>query len=232
WAWKSFANEMRACFGNREEQNAGKFLPWHIRNLSEGYRESWFAANTHDCSTTCLSEKIEGAVVVKGRVFAALVLARIVAHQLSVGGVRNRKVISHVGDRASYRCDRSGSAVGKEGTRTKKAADLGRLPLNQPNYAGAGRSPPLAIPGLPGSGLSTCCTPESSPLAGGMIFGSSLPSMIILISFASSTSRSSSAIAIRTSVSWLAARIPLAVSYPLPTSRLTSSSILIAVASL
>jgi hypothetical protein len=39
----------------------------------------------------------------------------------------------------------------------KKAANFAALLFSyEAVYAGAGRSPPLAIPGRPGSGLSTC----------------------------------------------------------------------------
>src|SRR5215472_8515521 len=86
-------------------------------------------------------------------------------------------------------------------------------------YALAGLSPPFAIPGRPGSGLRTCCTPSS--FEGSLIGGNSFPSTSSLISLASSTSRSSRASAIFVSTSRFSDSTPLAFVYPSSTSRRT-----------
>src|SRR5579885_3894466 len=100
-------------------------------------------------------------------------------------------------------------------------------------HAGCGRSPSM-MPGnrRPPSGRSTCCvSPDPGP-AGRVNAGSGSPSISCLTSAPSSTSRSSSASAIRTMASARSSIIFRARSYPSCTSFFTCWSIFSAVSSL
>src|SRR6266850_1342413 len=116
-------------------------------------------------------------------------------------------------DRPILRDPERGGGAAERGNKRKGSPEKGRpLGIKTKNslYAVAGRSPPLT--GVrPGSGLITCCTPSSFLVGSGLIGGRFLPSTNILISTASSTSRSMSACAIRVKVSRLSERICLAV---------------------